>query len=89
MAAGRERPRSRQAAEAALLARLLTARELEVLQLLARGKSTRDIAETLGIRVLTARSHVKRILLKLGAHSRLEAVSFALRYKLVRMTDDH
>jgi DNA-binding NarL/FixJ family response regulator len=87
IAPGIERPLRRQPADVALLARLLTARELEVLELVARGRSTREIAETLGITLLTAQSHVKKILLKLGVHSRLEAVSFAIRYKLIRMAD--
>jgi DNA-binding NarL/FixJ family response regulator len=65
----------------------LTPRELQVLQLIAQGRSTAAIAHELGIRPLTARSHVKKILLKLGAHSRVEAVTIALRHNLIRITE--
>jgi DNA-binding NarL/FixJ family response regulator len=57
----------------------LTPRELEVLQAIADGESTRVIAAHLGITPLTVRSHVKSLLGKLGVHSRLEAVSVFLR----------
>lgn len=57
----------------------LTAREREVLCLLARGTRTRDIAAALFISPLTARNHVHHILRKLGTGSRAEAVSIALR----------
>lgn len=66
----------------------LTVRELEVLRLIAWGRSTRSIAEVLGISVQTARSHVKKILFKLGVHSRVEAVALALRYQIVRIMDE-
>lgn len=58
---------------------VLTRREQEVLQLLARGASTREIAQTLFISRLTARNHVQHILRKLGATSRAEAVAISLR----------
>jgi DNA-binding NarL/FixJ family response regulator len=61
----------------------LTARELEVLGLLAEGLSTREIAETLFISNNTARNHVQRLIAKLGAHSRLGAVANARRAGLV------
>src|SRR2546426_10101269 len=51
----------------------LTARELEVLRLLASGTSTTAAAESLGISTATLRAHVQAVLRKLGAHSRLEA----------------
>jgi DNA-binding NarL/FixJ family response regulator len=54
---------------------LLTARELDVLGALASGGSTESIARSLGISAATVRSHVKNILGKLGARSRLEAIS--------------
>jgi DNA-binding NarL/FixJ family response regulator len=57
----------------------LTEREREVLVLLAEGATTRDIAERLFISVNTARNHVQRLITKLGAHSRLEAVATARR----------
>jgi len=62
----------------------LTAREVEVLRLLAGGTSTRDIAAGLGISVHTTRNHVQNIIRKCDAHSKLEAVSMALREGVIR-----
>jgi PAS domain S-box-containing protein len=53
----------------------LSEREREVLALLAEGRDTGEIGEKLHISVSTVRSHVRNILRKLGAHSRLEAVA--------------
>ena len=61
----------------------LTRRELEVVQLLARGASTDAIADALCLSAHTVRNHVARVLLKLRAHSRLEAVSEASRRGLI------
>jgi DNA-binding NarL/FixJ family response regulator len=61
----------------------LTARELEVLRMLASGVSTSSAAEMLGISTATLRAHVQAILRKLGAHSRLEAVAEAARLGLI------
>lgn len=63
----------------------LTARELEVLQLLAEGVTTDTLAERLYISKHTARSHVRNILAKLGAHSKLEAVAIAARAGIVSL----
>jgi two-component system, NarL family, nitrate/nitrite response regulator NarL len=63
----------------------LTGRELAVLRLLAGGASTRQIVEELGISSNTVRSHVRGVLTKLGAHSKLEAVTIALKRGLVEM----
>jgi len=63
----------------------LTARELEVLQLLAEGVTTDTLAERLFISKHTARSHVRNILAKLGAHSKLEAVAIAARAGIVTL----
>lgn len=63
----------------------LTARELEVLRLLASGASTSASADTLGISTATLRAHVQAILRKLGAHSRLEAVAEASRLGLITL----
>jgi len=57
----------------------LTAREVQVLQLLADGASQESIAEELFISVKTVATHIQRIITKLGVHSRTEAV--ALAYK--------
>lgn len=62
----------------------LTRREREVLALLADGMSTREVAATLDIRLNTARNHIQRLLPKLGAHSKLEAVAIASREGLIR-----
>jgi DNA-binding NarL/FixJ family response regulator len=61
----------------------LTPRESEVLELLVAGLSARDIAERLHITDKTAATHIERILAKLGAHSRAQAVAFAVRDHLV------
>jgi len=58
----------------------LTAREHEILELLARGRSGADIAKALNIAPLTVRTHVRNIMAKLGVHSRLEAVAFAQKH---------
>ncbi|HVR88179.1 MAG TPA: response regulator transcription factor [Candidatus Limnocylindria bacterium] len=63
----------------------LTARELEVLQLLAEGASTAQASDRLGISSATLRAHVQAILRKLGAHSRLEAVAEAARSGLITL----
>jgi PAS domain S-box-containing protein len=55
----------------------LSPREIEVLRLLAVGTSTAAIAQRLGIAAVTVRNHVQRLLDRLGAHSRLEAVARA------------
>lgn len=57
----------------------LSTRELDVLRLLARGSSTEAVAAELYVSVNTVRSHVRRILEKLEAHSKLEAVAIAVR----------
>lgn len=62
----------------------LTARELEVLQLLAEGISGSSIAERLFISPKTARNHIQNILMKLNAHSRLEAVATATREGIIK-----
>ncbi|MDQ4106174.1 MAG: response regulator transcription factor [Actinomycetota bacterium] len=61
----------------------LTTRELEVLQALAEGLSNKEIAERLYVSLDTERTHMMNILNKLGVHSRLQALLFALRYGLV------
>jgi PAS domain S-box-containing protein len=61
----------------------LTSREREVLEALAAGLDGQAIADRLGISIRTERNHVARILNKLGVHTQLQAVLFALRYGLV------
>lgn len=62
---------------------VLTPREREILKLLARGYGTRAIAELLSISPNTVRNHIQRILQKLQVHSRLEAVSHAIKHDLI------
>lgn len=62
----------------------LTAREQEILEYVAQGLTNSAIAERLTISVNTVRNHVQNILAKLGAHSKLEALSIAVREGLVR-----
>ena len=61
----------------------LTPRELEVLRALAEGLSTKEICERLFIAPNTLRTHVQNIMSKLRVHSKLEAVAFAMRNRLV------
>jgi two-component system nitrate/nitrite response regulator NarL len=63
----------------------LTPREKEVLQALAEGLESREIAEKLSVTVETERTHMVNILHKLGAHSRLQALVFAARYGVVQI----
>ena len=61
----------------------LTDRELEVLKLVAQGMSNREIADDLYISENTVKNHVRNILEKLHLHSRMEAVVYAVREKLL------
>ena len=65
----------------------LTPREAEVLYLLAKGKDTPAIANTLYLSIHTVRGYVKEVLRKLGAHSQLEAVAIARRDGLLPRPD--
>ncbi|MFE0777546.1 LuxR C-terminal-related transcriptional regulator [Streptomyces sp. NPDC058861] len=65
------------------LLRLLTRREAEVLVRVAEGEDTRVIAVGMGIAPSTARTHVQRVLMKLGVGSRLEAAALAARTGLL------
>lgn len=66
----------------------LSPRERDVLQLLAEGLDHKAVAATLHISWHTARSYVKNILAKLGAHSQLEAVAVAQRNGLLKREED-
>lgn len=63
----------------------LTQRERDVLDLMGRGKDVRLISRELGISSHTCRGYVKTILMKLDAHSQLEAVVAAARLGLLRL----
>jgi DNA-binding CsgD family transcriptional regulator len=61
----------------------LTPRELDVLRLIARGQTDREIAEALFIGIRTVETHVSNLIAKLGAHNRTEAATLATREHLV------
>lgn len=65
------------------LASFLSARERSVLSALVRGDDTATIARTMGVSTTTARGHVQGVLTKLGTHSRVAAVTTAVRSNLV------
>jgi len=62
---------------------LLTSREREVLQMIAEGKTNKDIANTLNLSVYTVEAHRGRIMEKLNLHSAGELVRFAIRAGLI------
>jgi DNA-binding NarL/FixJ family response regulator len=66
---------------------LLTARELGVLRILAKGCSNGAIASELFLSIHTVRNHVSNVLMKLGAHSKLEAVAIATRDGIIRLDE--
>ncbi len=61
----------------------LTTRELEVLQLLASGRTGKEIATALGVSLSTAQRHIANIYTKIGARSRVDAATYALSRGLV------
>jgi len=63
---------------------LLTAREREVLQLIAEGKTNKEIASRLGVSINTVETHRKHIMEKLDLHNTAEIVRFAVRKKVVQ-----
>ena len=64
----------------------LTPREMEVLKLVAKGLNNRDIAKELFISENTVKNHIRNILERLQLHSRMEAVVYAVREKLLEIT---
>jgi len=60
----------------------LTSQEHEILELLAEGRSTQEIARILTISINTVRNHIQHILHKLQVHTRLEAVAVAIKHNL-------
>ncbi len=74
---------SRPGSKADAMTPRLTDRELEVLNLVARGLNNREIAKDLFISENTVKNHVRNILEKLQLHSRMEAVMYAVREKLL------
>jgi two-component system, NarL family, nitrate/nitrite response regulator NarL len=74
--------RSMQAEANRRLATQLTSRERECMLMLIEGLDTTAMVERLGVSRTTVRTHLQSVLTKLGVHSRLEAVSFAVRHQL-------
>ena len=68
--------------------RTLSPRQLDVLRLLVRGKSTREIADELNLAPETVRNHIRGLLSELGARTRLEACLAAIRNGLVPLDLD-
>jgi DNA-binding NarL/FixJ family response regulator len=64
---------------------MLSEREIEVLSLIAAGKSNREVAAQLAISEETAKTHVRNILAKLGAHDRTHAVTLALQRGIIHL----
>jgi len=64
----------------------LTDREMDVLKLVAKGLGNRDVALQLNISENTVKNHIRNILEKLQLHSRMEAVVYAVREKLLEIT---
>ncbi len=65
-----------------------TPRETEIIALLAAGKSNKEIAAQLKITVRTVETHRAKIMLKLGLHSLVELIHYAMRHGIATMPDD-
>jgi len=79
--------RSLQPVTASRSSDLLTGREQEILRLLAQGMSNDEIAQTLVVETSTVKSHLARMLPKLGVRSRLQAVVWAYQNRFVDVPD--
>ena len=78
--------RRREAVERQAMADALTAREKEILGLIAEGADNKTIADRLVVSPHTVRTHVQNVLAKLGAHSKLEALTIAAKRGLVDLS---
>jgi DNA-binding NarL/FixJ family response regulator len=65
-----------------------TPRELQIIRLLAEGKSNKEIAPLLGITVRTVETHRAKIMLKLGLHSLAELIHYALQNEIISAKAD-
>ena len=61
----------------------ITPREMEIIRLLAEGKSNKELATQLGISVRTVEAHRGKIMLKLGLHSLAELIHYAMRNEII------
>jgi DNA-binding NarL/FixJ family response regulator len=82
----RSSARTESRSDAAGLGYFLTPRERETLERLAHGETGGQLATNMAISSSTARTHVQNVLTKLGVHSRLEAVAFAVSNNLIRVS---
>src|SRR5206468_7691782 len=78
--------RAQDAGSAERLARL-TPRELEILQLMAEGRSPEAISAALGVTPATLRTHTQNLITRLGVHSKMEALVLAIRHGTVTTVD--
>ena len=60
-----------------------TRREIEIISLLAEGKSNKEIAAQLGISIRTVETHRAKVMLKLGLHSLAELIHYAMRHRII------
>lgn len=65
----------------------LSTREHQVLTMLARGLRNQEVAEELGLSLYTVRNHIQSVLIKMQAHSKMEAVATALRDGLIEVAE--
>jgi DNA-binding NarL/FixJ family response regulator len=70
-------------AEGKLASPRITPRELEIVRLLAQGKSNKELSTQLGITVRTVETHRSKIMLKLGVHSLAELIHYAMRNEII------
>ena len=63
----------------------ITPRELEIIRLLAHGKSNKELSAQLGITVRTVETHRSKIMLKLGLHSLAELIHYAMRNQIISL----
>jgi DNA-binding CsgD family transcriptional regulator len=66
-----------------MAASLLTSREREILRLLAEGVAVTPMSDRLHISIATVRNHIQRMMAKIEVHSRVEAVAYAHRHRLI------